>query len=52
MALYYPSISEDKNSEPFDLQVERQSQIAPGSVQLEGILIKGPADSSPSSPRV
>ena len=29
-----------------------QTQIAPGSVQLEGILIKGPADSSPSSPRV
>jgi hypothetical protein len=29
-----------------------QSQIAPGSVQLEGVLIKGPADSSPSSPRV
>ncbi len=29
-----------------------QSQIAPGSVQLEGILIKGPADASPTAPRV
>lgn len=29
-----------------------QSQIAPGSVQLEGVLIKGPADASPNSPRV
>lgn len=29
-----------------------QDQIAPGSIQLEGILIKGPADPSPSSPRV
>lgn len=29
-----------------------QSQIAPGSVQLEGILIKGPADPSAAAPRV
>lgn len=29
-----------------------QSQIAPGSIQLEGVLIKGPADPSATAPRV
>lgn len=59
MALYYPSITEDRRIVPrgypekTDIQWQlSQDQIAPGSIQLEGILIKGPADPSPSSPRV